>query len=274
MLATGAAPKPDYAPDFPARRLTTRLGWDDLVLSPEVMDQVEHIAAWLAHERRILGDWGLGRSLAPGYRALFYGPPGTGKTLTAALLGQRAGLDVYRIDLSMVVSKYIGETEKNLAGVFDQAAHRNWILFFDEADALFGARSNGTSSNDRYANQEVAYLLQRIEDCPSVVILATNLKSNMDDAFLRRFQSLVGFSRPDAGQRERLWRGVLSGSVPVAPDVALDAIARDHQLVGGAIVNVVRHAAVSALRRDRPAIGHDDLVAGIASELRKEGRTP
>jgi SpoVK/Ycf46/Vps4 family AAA+-type ATPase len=143
LLTTGTPLRPDTAPDFPARRLTTRLAWDDLVLGAEVVDQIGQIAAWLEHERTILEGWDLGRTLAPGYRALFYGPPGTGKTLTAALLGQQAGLDVYRIDLSMVVSKYIGETEKNLAGVFDRAARQRWILFFDEADALFGARSSG-----------------------------------------------------------------------------------------------------------------------------------
>jgi SpoVK/Ycf46/Vps4 family AAA+-type ATPase len=236
------------------------------------MDQVGHIAAWIAHEQRILDVWGLRRTLAPGYRALFYGPPGTGKTLTAALLGQQAGLDVYRIDLSMVVSKYIGETEKNLAGVFDQASHRNWILFFDEADALFGARTAATTSNDRFANQEVAYLLQRIEDCPCLVILATNLRGNIDDAFSRRFQSLVGFTRPDAAERGRLWRGVLSGDVPLADDVSVEALA-SHALVGGAIVNVVRHAAVTALRRGRDCIGQDDLLGAISCETRKEGRT-
>jgi hypothetical protein len=273
LLTTGRAGKPDYAPDFPARLLATRRRWDDLVLAPDVMDQVAHLAAWLEHEAHILDDWGLARTLMPGYRVLFYGPPGTGKTLTAALIGQRTGLDVYRIDLSMVVSKYIGETEKNLAAVFDQAAHRRWILFFDEADALFGARSAGTSSNDRYANQEVAYLLQRIEDCPSLVILATNLRSNLDDAFLRRFQSIVGFTRPDAEERERLWRGMLEG-VPLAADVDLGRIASDFDLVGGTIVNVVRHAAVVARRAARGSIGQGDLLSGVASELRKEGRTP
>ncbi len=274
LLTTGRASPPDHAADFPARRLTTRLGWDDLVLDPEVLDQVRHICGWIEHEARILDGWGLRRTLAPGYRALFYGPPGTGKTLTTALIGQQAGLDVYRIDLSMVVSKYIGETEKNLAGVFDQAAHRSWILFFDEADALFGARTATSSSNDRYANQEVAYLLQRIEDCPCLVILATNLRGNIDDAFSRRFQSLVGFTRPDAAQRERLWRGALSGGVPVGDDVRIADLAQDHALVGGAIVNAVRHAAITALRRGQDRIGQADLLGGIASEARKEGRTP
>lgn len=273
-LARGAAGAPELPEDFPAHRLSTRLVWEDLVLAPEVLDQIDHIAAWVSHESRILGDWGLGRALAPGYRALFHGPPGTGKTLTASLLGQKTGRDVYRVDLSMIVSKYIGETEKNLAGVFDQAARHGWILFFDEADALFGTRTATSSSNDRYANQEIAYLLQRIEDCPCLVILATNLRGNMDDAFSRRFQSLVGFTKPDAGERERLWRGVLSGGVPLAADVSPGTLARDHELAGGAIVNVVRYAAVNALRRGSGTIAHSDLMAGIACEARKEGRTP
>lgn len=273
FVTTGQLRKPDYSTDFPARRLTTPLSWDDLVLSPEVMDQLQHIASWLEHEGRILHDWGLARTLAPGYRALFYGPPGTGKTLTASLLGQRANMDVYRIDLSQVVSKYIGETEKNLASVFDQAEKKNWILFFDEADSLFGNRSSGSSSNDRHANQEVAYLLQRIEVCPSLVILATNLRGNLDDAFSRRFQSLVGFTKPNAEERLRLWRGVLGSNLPLGNDVDLGVLARNHELAGGAIVNVVRHAAISALRRGEDAVGQADLRAAIAMEVRKEGRT-
>jgi SpoVK/Ycf46/Vps4 family AAA+-type ATPase len=274
LFSTGAARKPDYAVDFPARRLATALDWSDLVLQPEVLEQLNHVAAWLEHERAIMDGWGLGRVLAPGYRCLFYGPPGTGKTLSVALLGKRSGLDVYRIDLSMIVSKYIGETEKNLAGVFDQAAHKNWILFFDEADALFGARGGGGTANDRYANQEVAYLLQRIETCPSLVILATNLKGNLDDAFSRRFQSMVGFVRPDALQRERLWRGVLVPPLSCDDTVDPRALAEKYDLVGGAIVNVVRHAAISAMRRSGPnAINQSDLIAAISSELRKEGRT-
>lgn len=271
LMMTGHRPKPDLAPGFPAQRLTTPLAWDGLVLPAEVADQIEHVAAWLEHETQILDGWGLRRALAPGYRALFHGPPGTGKTLTAALLGKRAGLDVYRVDLSMIVSKYIGETEKNLAAVFDQAAHRHWILFFDEADALFAARSSAGTANDRYANQEVAYLLQRIEACPSLVILATNLRSNLDDAFTRRLQSLVGFARPNPEERLRLWRGA-AGGMPLAEDVSLDGLAAEHALVGGAIVNALRHAAISARRDGQDAVRQGDLLAGIAAELRKEGR--
>jgi DNA polymerase III delta prime subunit len=270
----GSAPEPDFAADFPAKRLTTALDWDDLVLPDAVIHRIGHILGWLEHERRILRDWGLARNLGQGFRALFHGPPGTGKTLTAALLGKRTGQPVYRIDLSMVVSKYIGETEKNLAGVFDQAADRGWILFFDEADALFGSRSSGGTANDRHANQEVAYLLQRIEDCPGLVILATNLRGNIDEAFFRRFHAAILFPRPDARQRERLWRGVLGDSVPLEGDVNLSDLARTHDLSGGSINNVVRHAAVTALRRGAESIGARDLGEAIASELQKEGRTP
>ena len=139
---TGERHKPDFGPGFPARRITTGLGWSDLVLAPEVQDEVQTILTWIEHGAALLRDWGLQQAVKPGWRSLFHGPPGTGKTLTATLLGQAVGADVYRIDLSMVVSKYIGETEKNLAGVFDQAQHRHWILFFDEADALFGAHQH------------------------------------------------------------------------------------------------------------------------------------
>lgn len=273
-LCLGHAPEPDFAADFPAKRLTTALDWDDLVLPDAVLHRIGHVLGWLEHEQRILDDWGLKRSLGQGFRALFHGPPGTGKTLTAALLGKRTGQPVYRIDLSMIVSKYIGETEKNLAGVFDRAAERGWILFFDEADALFGARSSVGSSNDRYANQETAYLLQRIEDCPGLVILATNLRGNIDEAFFRRFHAAILFPRPDVRQRERLWRGVLGAGVPLAGDVDIPALARAHDLSGGSINNAVRHAAVTTLRRGADHVSIRDLTDAIAAELQKEGRTP
>jgi hypothetical protein len=272
-LTTGVRHKPDYDVSFPAKLITTRLAWNDLVLGRGVLDEIAGIRTWAAHGNALLGEWQLEKSIKPGYRSLFYGPPGTGKTLTATLLGQSAQADVYRIDLSMVVSKYIGETEKNLANVFDQAEHRRWILFFDEADALFGKRTTASSSNDRHANQEVAYLLQRVEDFPGIVILATNLKANIDDAFARRFQSLVYFPMPDAGQRLRLWQGMLTHTGRLAPEVDLQQLAQDHELSGGAIANVVRYGAIGALQAGREAIGMADLRKGIAKELRKEGRT-
>ena len=201
--------KPDYTIGFPAKLITTPLEWEDMILDYNTYEALEEINTWIAHQHTIMEDWGLKRILKPGYRALFYGPPGTGKTLAATLLGKKNQMDVYRVDLSMIVSKYIGETEKNLAKVFDLAENRNWILFFDEADALFGKRTSTNTSNDRHANQEVAYLLQRIEDFPGTVILATNLKSNIDEAFSRRFQSIIYFPMPDEELRAALWRSML-----------------------------------------------------------------
>lgn len=273
LLTTGEARKPDYGIGFPAKRITTGLSWDDLVLDADVMDEVQSITTWVRHGEMLLRDWKLDKALKPGYRSLFFGPPGTGKTLTATLIGQAVNADVYRIDLSMVVSKYIGETEKNLAQVFDQAQNRRWILFFDEADALFGKRTATSSSNDRYANQEVSYLLQRVEDFPGTVILATNLKGNIDDAFARRFQSLVHFPMPDAEQRLRLWEGMVRHTRRLADDVDLRGLAERHELSGGAIANVVRFGAISALQAGREHIEAGDLHKGVAKELRKEGRT-
>jgi AAA+ superfamily predicted ATPase len=273
-VTTGVRHRPDYSLRFPARRITTELSWDDLVVDGEVMSEVVRLKAWLEHADTIMEEWGLRRSLKPGYRSLFHGPPGTGKTLTATLIGASVGADVYRIDLSMLVSKYVGETEKNLAVVFDQAEKRDWILFFDEADAIFGKRTQTTSAHDRYANQEVSYLLQRVEDFPGLVILATNLKANMDEAFARRFQSVVYFPMPDAELRLRLWKSVLGPHARVADDVDLARLARDHELSGGAITNVVRYAAINALHEGRDAIRMSDLVEGVRKELRKEGRTP
>jgi AAA+ superfamily predicted ATPase len=272
-FTTGYHLKPDFNMSFPAKRITTKLAWEDLVLTHEVFEEVENINAWLKHSKTIMEDWGLERTVKPGYRCLFYGPPGTGKTLTATLIGANSGLDVYRIDLSMVVSKYIGETEKNLANIFDQAKSKNWILFFDEADALFGKRTQTSSSNDRYANQEVSYLLQRVEDFPGVVILATNLKANIDEAFARRFQTAIYFPLPDAEQRLRLWQGYFKGKCKLEENVDMTKIAEEYALSGGAIANVVRYGAIRALHMGREAISHDDLVKGVAKELIKEGKT-
>jgi hypothetical protein len=272
-FTSGVYHKPDYSMSFPAKRITTQQTWDDLVLSAEVFEELETITGWVRHAKTLMQGWGFDRVIKPGYRSLFYGPSGTGKTLTACLIGDSVGADVYRIDLSMVVSKYIGETEKNLANVFDQAQNKNWILFFDEADALFGKRTQTSNAHDRYANQEISYLLQRVEDFPGVVILATNLKGNIDDAFARRFQSQVYFPMPDAGQRRQLWQNTLNHRCRLTEDTDLQKIAEKYELSGGAIANVVRYGAIRALQKNRKAISHLDLVKGVAKELRKEGKT-
>ena len=270
---SGLTHKPDYSLSFPAQRISTKLNWSDLVLAPKVLAEIASIKTWIQHSSTIMQDWGLEKTIKPGYRSLFYGPPGTGKTLTATLIGAEVGVDVYRIDLSMVVSKYIGETEKNLANVFDQAQNKNWILFFDEADALFGKRTQTSSSNDRHANQEVSYLLQRVEDFPGIVILATNIKANIDEAFARRFQSMVYFPLPDVEQRHRLWKSSLNGKAEPGDGVDLLSLAQDYELSGGAITNVVRYGAISALQMNRTQINQNDLIQGISKELRKEGKT-
>jgi hypothetical protein len=272
FLTSGDAYKPDFSTNFPAKRLSTKLDWTDLVLDPHVLGEVSEIAAWLEHQSTIMDDWGLSKQLKRGYRSLFYGPPGTGKTLTACLVGKQMGLDVYRVDLSQVVSKYIGETEKNMANIFDQAENKNWILFFDEADALFGKRTATSDSKDRHANQEVAYLLQRVEDFSGVVILATNLKANMDVAFTRRFQSIIYFPAPNVEQRYQLWENSFK-TVKKDPDVDFSIIANEQKITGGSIINVLRYCSLSALRRGSNAVAMEDIREGIKRELRKEGKT-
>ena len=261
--------KPDYSTGFPAKRVTTELEWKDLVLDYRVSAELEEINTWIASYRTIMEDWGLSRYLKAGYRALFYGPPGTGKTLAATLLGKKNKMDVYRVDLSMIVSKYIGETEKNLARVFDMAENRNWILFFDEADALFGKRTSTNTSNDRHANQEVAYLLQRIEDFPGTVILATNLRSNIDEAFSRRFQSVVYFPMPGEELRRELWRNMLPKKWLGRNADGLVALAAETELSGGSITNVVRRCALQLVMSGRKTLDERTLKDALEKEKAK-----
>ena len=258
--------KPDYSIGFPAKLITTPLEWEDMVLDYQTHDALEEINTWIEHQHTIMEDWGLKRILKPGYRALFYGPPGTGKTLAATLLGKKNNMDVYRVDLSMIVSKYIGETEKNLAKVFDLAENRNWILFFDEADALFGKRTSTNTSNDRHANQEVAYLLQRIEDFPGTVILATNLKSNIDEAFSRRFQSIIYFPMPSEELRAELWRSMLPKEWLGDDAEELIATAAQSELSGGSIANVVRKCAVQLVNKQTSKVNNSFLMTALNIE--------
>nr|DAJ62358.1 MAG TPA: ATPase [Caudoviricetes sp.] len=262
--------KPDYNIGFPAKRITSKLEWEDMVLDYQVAIELEEINTWISSNKIIMEDWGLSRILKAGYRSLFYGPPGTGKTLAATLLGKKNEMDVYRVDLSMIVSKYIGETEKNLARVFDLAENRNWILFFDEADALFGKRTSTNTSNDRHANQEVAYLLQRIEDFPGTVILATNLRSNIDEAFSRRFQSVIYFPMPTEELRADLWRKMLPDKW-LAQDTKdeLIAMAAQTELSGGSITNVVRRCALSLVGADNKLLDKMILKEALQKEKMK-----
>ncbi len=273
LLILGEHRKPQFSTEFPARLLTTKMEWDDLVLNDLILRQLSEIETWILHNSRLMKDWGMGKVLKPGYKSLFHGPPGTGKTLTATLLGKKTGRDVYRIDLSQTVSKYIGETEKNLAKIFDRAENQDWILFFDEADALFGNRTATKDAHDRYANQQVSYLLQRIEDHNGLVILASNLKNNIDNAFLRRLQTLIHFPLPGSPQRLELWKNGFSESVELESNIDLEAIAKEHELSGGTIINIVQHSSLKALGRDSNIIRKIDLLEGIKRELNKNRRT-
>lgn len=271
-FTSGTTHKPDYSISFPAQRITTGMEWSDLVLEDHTLNEVMEISDWIKHSDHILNDWGMNKKIKPGYRALFYGPPGTGKTLTASLLGKTAGLDVYRIDLSMVVSKYIGETEKNLANIFDQAENKNWLLFFDEADALFGRLTQTSSSNDRHAKQEISYLQQRIEDYPGVVMLAINLKANLDGAFTHLFHSMIYFAIPEAWQRKKLWQNSFSDKTVLEEKINLDDISAKYELAGGAIINITRFASLMAIKRDNNIILLIDLMEGIRREFGKAGK--
>lgn len=264
--------KPDYSTGFPAKRITTALNWEDMVLSYQVAAEIQEINTWITGGQVIMEKWGLKRFLKAGYRSLFFGPPGTGKTLAATLIGKRNNMDVYRIDLSMIVSKYIGETEKNLARVFDLAENRNWILFFDEADALFGKRTSTNTSNDRHANQEVAFLLQRIEDFPGTVILATNLNSNIDEAFSRRFQSEIYFPMPDLEMRKKLWEKMLPPVWLEDRNEEIIGKIADYELSGGSISNVIRRCALQMLTLNKPFLSIQILDSAIKKELYKEGQ--
>jgi SpoVK/Ycf46/Vps4 family AAA+-type ATPase len=221
---------------------------------------------------RVLGDWGFGTKLSRGRgtTALFAGPPGTGKTTAAEVVAGDLGLDLFTIDLSAVVSKYIGETEKNLERIFSAAEDTDAILFFDEADALFGKRSDVREAHDRYANIEVAYLLQRMEQYEGIAILATSLRQHLDDAFTRRLAFVVDFPFPGDAERRRIWELTLAGA-PLAAGADLDLLARGFRLSGGSIRNAALQAAFLAAGDGTP-VGMPHLLDAVRRELRKMGK--
>jgi hypothetical protein len=244
----------------------------DLVVPPRQRELLRSISAYLRQRDRVLSDWGYGRTVArhQGLKILFAGPSGTGKTLAAQVLSTELGLDLFRVDLATVVSKYIGETEKNLERIFAAADGSNAILFFDEADALFGRRSEVSDSHDRYANIEVAYLLQRMEQYPGAVILATNFRRNIDEAFVRRLDFVVDFPPPEPADRRRIWELVLPDTAPLAGDIDLDFLAKRFKLSGGAIRNC--SVAAAFLAADEAADVHmRHLVRAVAQEYAKQG---
>jgi hypothetical protein len=256
-----------------ARRVLPRATVNDLILSEPAAGQVLETATRARLRHRVVGEWqmrGVG-SRGDGITALFTGPPGTGKTLAAEVIAESLGLDLYVVDLSSVVDKYVGETEKNLERIFTAAHGLNGVLFFDEADALFGKRSPVSDGHDRYANIEVAYLLQRMEQFDGISILATNLTANLDDAFARRIDVRVVFSQPEAPERRRLWSRHLPPTLPLSDDVDVGFLATSFRLAGGDIRNITVAAAYDAASQGQ-AVGMEHLIRATAREYRKLGR--
>ncbi len=258
-----------------AHKIEPAYTWPDIILPRRQMQALREICDALRFRHVVNSTWGFAHKLAlgKGLTVLFSGPSGTGKTMAAQVMAHELGLDLYRIDLASVVSKYIGETEKNLSQIFRTAEASNAILFFDEADALFGKRSEVKDAHDRYANIEVAYLLQKMEDYSGMAILATNLSRNIDDAFARRMSHTVEFPFPDAPHRQRIWRHVFPPAAPIGTDVDLPFLAGQFQLTGGNIRNIALTAAYMAAA-DGGIIGMRQLIMATAREIQKMGKVP
>ncbi len=254
-------------------RHATRL--EDLVLLDDQRERLEEILRYVRHFDALYTDWGFGKRFLTGRgaHALFTGPPGTGKTMAASALASALDLPLYRIELSQIVDRYVGETEKKLAQVFDEAARAPSVLLFDEADSLFAKRTDVKSANDRYANLETNYLLQRMEEFHGVVVLTTNLESSLDSAAIRRVRFRVAFPEPDAELRERLWRELLPGEADVEEDLELPRLARAFEMSGGHIKNAILRAALHAVHEGRPIAGTDLWRAAVA-EYQLLGRLP
>ena len=256
-----------------ARKITPKYRWRDIVLPQDRLQQLQEICHYVKYRDRVYGEWGFDRKLSrgKGLGVLFAGPSGTGKTMTAEIIAGQLSLDLYQIDLSTVVSKYIGETEKNLGRIFAEAESSNAILFFDEADALFGKRSEVKDAHDRYANIEVGYLLQRMEEYEGMVILATNFRKNMDEAFVRRLHFTVEFPFPNEANRRRIWEGIWPEDTPRAPDLDLDFMARRFEMTGGNIHNIAVAAAFLAAD-DGQRVSMSHLMRATQREYQKMGK--
>jgi SpoVK/Ycf46/Vps4 family AAA+-type ATPase len=247
--------------------------WDDLVLPAELKQQLQDICAQVRFRSRVFDDWGFAQKLpyGRGLSAMFSGNPGTGKTMAAQVVARELQLELFKIDLSGIVSKYIGETEKNLNRVFAEAQASNAILFFDEADALFGKRTDVSDAHDRYANIEVSYLLQKMEEYDGIVILATNFRNNVDDAFTRRIRFIIEFPFPDADSRCEIWRRGIPAATPVAPDLDFQWLADRIRVAGGNIKNIILNAAFAAAQQQQ-SLGMAHLLESCKLEFQKIGK--
>jgi len=256
-----------------ARKIIPKYTWTDIVLPKEQRVQLRELLNYVRYRDLVYGAWGFEQklSLGKGLNVLFSGPSGTGKTMAAEIMASELGLDLYKIDLSMVVSKYIGETEKNLSAIFQEAKDSNAILFFDEADALFGKRSEVKDAHDRYANIETAYLLQKMDEYEGIVILATNLRNNLDEAFARRMQATIDFPFPEEDDRRQIFAAIFPQQAPLSSDVDFAFLARQFKLTGGNIKNIALHAAFLAAE-DGKNIGMAQLIRATKREFQKMGK--
>ena len=256
-----------------ARKIAPHFQWDDIVLPADRLRQLREICNSIKYRALVYDEWGFDSKLAlgKGLNVLFAGPSGTGKTMAAEIIARKLGLDLYKIDLSTVVSKYIGETEKNLARIFAEAETSNAILFFNEADALFGKRSEVRDSHDRYANIEIAYLLQKMEEYDGVVILATNLSRNIDDAFVRRMHATVEFPFPDEQNRLRIWEHIWPGDTPLQPDLDLGFMAQRSRSQA-ATFETSRSAAAFFAADDGRRVTMAHLMRAVRREYQKMGK--
>ncbi len=262
--------KPKFSQEFPAHLLTTNMSWEDLILNEGTEKKLDEIKAFVQYEKTLRSDFGLNKHLKLGYRVLFYGPSGTGKSLAATLIGQALNKDVYRIDLSSVISKYIGETAKNLNKLFNLAEDKDWILFFDEGDALFAQRTDtskpSSGGNAQYANQDVAFLLQRIENYNGLVIVATNFKQNIDEAFKRRFQLLINFTPPKEEAGLKIWQKNLPSKLILDTNIRLEEIVKQYSFTAASIINVIQKLSLIAVQKPEPMISKDEFLRVLERE--------
>lgn len=269
-LRSSQEPRPKFSPTFPAQLVESNYEWEDVVFHQITKEQFQPLMDWLLRQETLRSRSAKWKVTAP---ILFYGSPGTGKSMTAQLIGKTLERDVFRVDLSMIVSKYVGETEKNLAHLFDKAENKDWILFFDEADGLFAKRTGVSNANDKWANMGVNYLLQRMESFKGISILATNIKENLDAAMSRRFRYMIKFPRPSAVERKQLWTKLLPEHYRYDKRVNLDLVSKE-DLTGANIANIILDCAVAAEKVNTHLISRDMIQKCVIRELQKEDRTP
>ncbi len=265
-------PRLDQGEHFPARLLETDKTFDDLVLPETTRNHLKPAMDYLRHRRKVLGRDDGHRKFNGGHVMMLYGPPGTGKTLTAAVMGQELGVETYAIELSQVVSKYIGETEKNIDRIFERVRGKDCILFFDEADALFGKRTEVKDARDRYANQETSHLLQKIEQCTALVVLASNYRQNLDDAFVRRILTYVHLPPPEQQQRMHLWEKAIPEAYAYAPSDLPELLADSYPLTGANIANIIKLSCFDAEAAGSHLLDLERVEHFIQKELLKENR--